>query len=601
MKQLGAWCIVLFLLCASALNTNYVSANSLLVLNPHPYEISIHSSDTNLKQVLATHIEAHRGHVFAQERPLGGSRLMEKDIEVLTKALHSQGYYEGVVNFEQITRKSKDEKRFIYHIVEGARYAIGKVEFKQPEYLEKDFDFDFGLNAGEPLLAEKVLASRDRLQKKLEESCLLEVDLRHKVTLFMATHSGDIRFSIKKTRKARIDQLSFVGLESIEENYLRNRLDISQGDCFSRSKLEQARIDLLQTNLLAKVEATIEYDENSSDIADQFVPVTINFKVEERKHKTVKFGVGYSTDEGAGARVGWEHRNMFGAGEDLEVEMGSNKVRQFLNGDYRMSDFFKKDQTLTLKTELKKETTDAFESSKAKSSAIVSRKLSKNILGDLGVALSHSEVTEDEDKKRFNLFSIPTRLSVEARNNVLDPTSGWHATTSLTPFTDLANEDVRFLQWTANASTYLTAKVAMHPTVALRMALGASTGTALDNIPADERYYVGGGGSVRGYAYQTVGNLTDGDADGGKSFAELSVELRLKLSESWGFAIFTDGGYAYPEELPEFGKDFLWGAGLGIRYHTGFAPIRFDIAVPLDRREGVDDSVQFYVSIGQSF
>lgn len=592
---------LLSLLCMSVVNIGTVGANSILASNPHPYEIRLHSGNENLKQALSTHMEAHRAHVFAQDRPLSGTRLLEKDLEVLAKALHSQGYYEGTVNFEQITRKNKDEKRFVYHIVEGARYTISEVEFKRPDYLEKDFDFDFGLSPGEPLLAEKVLASKDRLQKKLEASCLLEVDLRHKVTLSKGTHSGDIRFSIKKTRKARFEKLNFIGLESIEENFLRNRVEIMQGDCFSRSRLEQARIDLLQANLLAKVDATIEYDESAVSQPDQFVPVTINFKVEERKHKTVKFGLGYSTDEGAGARVGWEHRNLFGAGEDLEVEMGSNKVRQFLNGDYRMSDFFKKNQTLTLKTELEKETTDAFESTKAKSSAIVSRKLSKNILGDLGVALSHSEVIEDEDKKRFNLFSIPTRLSVEARNNVLDPTSGWHATTSLTPFTDLANEDVRFLQWTANASTYLTAKVAMHPTLALRMALGASTGTTLENIPADERYYVGGGGSVRGYAYQTVGNLTDGDADGGKSFAEMSLELRLKLSEFWGFTIFTDGGYAYPDELPEFGKDFLWGAGLGVRYYTGFAPIRFDIAVPLNRREGVDDSLQFYVSIGQSF
>jgi translocation and assembly module TamA len=157
------------------------------------------------------------------------------------------------------------------------------------------------------------------------------------------------------------------------------------------------------------------------------------------------------------------------------------------------------------------------------------------------------------------------------------------------------------LQWTANASAFFSAKVAMRPTLALRVAAGASTGTSLDNIPADERYYVGGGGSVRGYAYQTVGNLTDGEADGGKSFAETAIELRLKVSESWGIAIFADGGYAYPDELPNFGTDFLWGAGLGIRYHTSFAPIRFDVATPLNRRDGIDDSVQFYVSIGQAF
>jgi translocation and assembly module TamA len=42
------------------------------------------------------------------------------------------------------------------------------------------------------------------------------------------------------------------------------------------------------------------------------------------------------------------------------------------------------------------------------------------------------------------------------------------------------------------------------------------------------------------------------------------------------------------------------GAGIGLRYDLGFAPLRADIAVPLQRRTG-DSSIQIYLSIGQSF
>ncbi|MDC0002879.1 BamA/TamA family outer membrane protein [Porticoccaceae bacterium] len=45
----------------------------------------------------------------------------------------------------------------------------------------------------------------------------------------------------------------------------------------------------------------------------------------------------------------------------------------------------------------------------------------------------------------------------------------------------------------------------------------------------------------------------------------------------------------------------LWGAGLGLRYYTSFAPIRFDIGVPLNQRAEIDDSFQIYISIGQAF
>ena len=144
------------------------------------------------------------------------------------------------------------------------------------------------------------------------------------------------------------------------------------------------------------------------------------------------------------------------------------------------------------------------------------------------------------------------------------------------------------------------------PTLALRAATGTITGADLTAIPAAHRFYVGGGGSVRGYAYQTAGELTDSEPDGGLAFGETSLELRLRLTQNWGFVLFTDGGYAYPGETPRFGENFLWGAGFGIRYLTSFAPLRLDVATPLDKRtnsqgEVIDDSVQIYISLGQAF
>lgn len=581
----------------------FISSSSLaaLLADPHPYELLLHSGNAELRQVLLSNMKTQRERILAQDENIGRARLADQDIEVLESILHAQGYYEASVVYEPGSQADKGENQLKYHIVEGTRYSIGRVDFKAPEYLPAEFHFDSGLRVGDPLLATRVLAARDTLQKKLEGACLLEVDVRHKVFLSKSKHTGEVQFSLKRTKKAKVRDIEFFGLETVDESFLRNRFEMESGVCFDRSKIEQVRLDLLKTNLLSRVETTIEVDEEAAPYPGGFVPVKVKYMVEERKHKTIRFGLGYSTDEGAGWRGGWEHRNVFGSGEHLKFEAGANEVKKYLNGEYRIQDFLKKNQTLILLTELKEEDTDAFSSNRAKSSASLGRNLSEHVLGELGVGLSHSEITENGETERFNLLSFPARISIEKRNSLLDPTSGWQATTSITPFTDLAKEDVRFLQWTAVGSAYLSADVAFRPTLALRVSMGASTGTSLDNIPADERFYVGGGGSVRGYAYQTVGSLTDNEPDGGKSFAETTVELRLRFGKNWGLTLFSDGGYAYAEELPEFGTDFLWGAGLGLRYHTSFAPIRFDIATPLNKREGIDDSVQFYVSIGQAF
>ena len=41
-------------------------------------------------------------------------------------------------------------------------------------------------------------------------------------------------------------------------------------------------------------------------------------------------------------------------------------------------------------------------------------------------------------------------------------------------------------------------------------------------------------------------------------------------------------GYSDGEGTPE--EAFRWAAGVGVRYFSGFGPLRLDIALPLDKR-----------------
>jgi translocation and assembly module TamA len=88
---------------------------------------------------------------------------------------------------------------------------------------------------------------------------------------------------------------------------------------------------------------------------------------------------------------------------------------------------------------------------------------------------------------------------------------------------------------------------------------------------------------------------------GGRSLALSSVELRLKLTERIGLVGFLDGGNVYESSYPDFSTPFLWGTGVGLRYYSPVGPFRLDVAFPLDKRPGIDDSFQIYVSLGQAF
>ena len=103
-----------------------------------------------------------------------------------------------------------------------------------------------------------------------------------------------------------------------------------------------------------------------------------------------------------------------------------------------------------------------------------------------------------------------------------------------------------------------------------------------------------------GYGYQEVGpRFTDNNPEGGLSLVETSFEVRKRLTNQWGVVAFLDAGSVGLNSNPDFTRP-KYGAGFGVRYNLGFAPLRFDIGTPINPDKG-DPILQIYISIGQSF
>jgi translocation and assembly module TamA len=132
---------------------------------------------------------------------------------------------------------------------------------------------------------------------------------------------------------------------------------------------------------------------------------------------------------------------------------------------------------------------------------------------------------------------------------------------------------------------------------------GFITGSQLLATPRDDLFYSGGGGTVRGQPYQSLGvTANDGGTPveaGGTRFVALSAEIRTKVTDTIGIVGFVDAGHVSDADFGNPGDDWHAGAGLGLRYATGFGPIRLDVAAPVGGDTG--EGVQIYIGIGQSF
>jgi translocation and assembly module TamA len=140
--------------------------------------------------------------------------------------------------------------------------------------------------------------------------------------------------------------------------------------------------------------------------------------------------------------------------------------------------------------------------------------------------------------------------------------------------------------------------------VAARVQAGAILGSKLLETPRDDLFFSGGGGTVRGQPYRSLGiAVTRGFGPefliGGKYFLAGSLELRTKVTDKIGVVGFVDWGSIGLEGFTGQFAESHAGAGLGLRYDTGLGPIRFDIAAPISGATG--DGVQIYVGLGQSF
>ncbi len=323
-----------------------------------------------------------------------------------------------------------------------------------------------------------------------------------------------------------------------------------------------------------------------------------------RKPRSIGAGAGYATDEGPIVSFFWEHRNFLGAGEKFESELYFSPLRQELSTNFINPDVGARKHNLLASTSVKAEDTDAYESKSVGAGVAIERPLwSDRVSGSLGVAYRLAKIKrKKEEEEDFGLLSLPGTIKMDYSDNLLDPTTGWRLNFLAAPYTDTLDAGVIFLKTQVTGTTYLRLTDGAKYILALRGNLGSIAGTSRNDIPADERFYAGGGGSIRGYGYQLAGPLDDeNDPVGGRSLIELNGELRYRMSDTIGLVYFIDGGTVADSALPSLEERLFIGTGIGLRYITPIGPLRLDAGIPIDRRSDVDDLFQIYVSIGQAY
>ena len=166
--------------------------------------------------------------------------------------------------------------------------------------------------------------------------------------------------------------------------------------------------------------------------------------------------------------------------------------------------------------------------------------------GALGVQLSvnrfsnvNTEALPNEELAEDNTLLVPfVEAYWNSSDNLLNPTRG-HSSGSLEYSNTALVSDVNFQDTSGGAA--LPAAV-VEDDLATRLEIGTIQPYGdTEEVPFNVRFFAGGPGSVRGFAFNRLGPLDDeGDPIGGKSLIEGGVEVRFPLSvRSEGWCLLT--------------------------------------------------------------
>ncbi len=540
------------------------------------------------------------------------------DEELLGELLRAYGYYDGQVirSLSTIAPEEEGGRRtgqVRFDIVPGARYRFGAIDLGDlgtaldAEALRAAFE----IQPGDPLDNFKIVEEQFDLDRALGETGypFAAIDAPE-LLIDHARTEGDLTMPVRPNGKYAFGEVTSNLPDFLSSRHLARVARFDPGDTYKRSLEDDLRRAIVATGLVSTV--TVKAREVTPPQGDQPGTVAMDVEMTPARLRTIAGSIGYGSGEGFRLEASWEHRNLFPPEGLLRVRAIAGTREQLVGVTFRKNNFTGRDKVLTLDAFASTIDTDAVDARTVSAIGTFERTSTLLFQKPLSWSVGLEAVATDErpamardlavPRQRYFVGAIPLYAMVDTSDDLLDPTKGFRVGGRFSPEVS-RTEGLQsyYLRSQVDASYYQ--QVGGSVVMAGRARFGTIQGAELANIAPSRRLYAGGGGSVRGYGYQAIGprdalNLPTG----GRSLVEFSLEARVKtgfFDGALSVVPFVDAGSVGQGTTPDF-EEIKIGAGIGVRYATGFGPLRLDVATPINPGP-FDSRIAVYVSLGQAF
>jgi outer membrane protein insertion porin family len=571
-------------------------------------DIRFHGNETISSRSLYRTIKTGTGFLF-----FGGrydEERFEGDLITLQNEYANVGHLEAVIthDFEYV----KNGKGLIINIyvIEGPQYSVANVEFAENfVFHENELRDRIEITEGEVHNKAQVAADAALLGQLYRDSGYLNAGVDAVVTLDRDNHTTSIVHVVLERDMKYVRDIRITGNSVTKDEVIRRHVQLIPGDRFDGTRLRNSQGALNRTQYFANTNVRpVDPPLNT----DQYTDIEVD--VEEGKTGDFNFGAGFNTDEGVSG-FGELALNNFditnfptfdGGGQQFRARFTVGSVRTNFNIGFTDPQFLGYPISFGA---------DAFNerfSSRGGTSFVQTTiggqlRLAKSLTNMLSassfIRYTDVDITDlgtfadprfRELENPGNTASIGLGFRRDSSNDFRDPTKGSIHDISM-EYAGFGAEN-NFVKLNQEAQFFFGVESLPRWSLTLRQRsnVGAPLGSS-DFIPLADRFYAGGGFTLRGYDTRDVGPLAqtvrvvngdliiDEQRIGGEARLLGTAEVKFKINDILRLYTFADGGGVWlePEDFDPGDLKFGVGVGLGIEVPY-LGPIRFDYGIPIN-------------------
>lgn len=597
--------------------------NRIEVIDPLPYKVDFQVVGNEALQGPLSNASALWSN---REEPASGKAGLisraKGDYRRLLAALYDAGYYGGEISITlagteaaSLTLAADFPKKVpvTIRIVPGPLFTFGALgQINPPPAEDRRWQSgptfrSMGFETGQPAKAGVIgRASNLAIEQWRNHGYAKAKESRRDVVADHADDRLDVTLSYDPGREAHYGPLTVQGNSRTRSGFIAFMTDLPEGRRFDAREVQASEARLGRLGIFS----SLRIEEAPEIRPDGSLPMTVN--VQDRRPRTLGFGGTYSTIDGLGIEAYWLHRNLLGAGERLRfdasisglgVAVTPNDLDYKLGVSFTKPGVYKPDTNFIVGAQASQLDYDNYREKSVSATVGLAQQFGDRLTGDISAGIQRARFEDIYGIRTFEPIGLIGNLTYDVRNDPLDATRGYFLTTMLQPFYEVlyGNPAIR---GTLEGRYYHSLVGFDQLVLAGRVKVGTYYGPPASESPPDLLYFAGGGGSVRGYAYRSIGVPTTVDGKtgtvGGRGLFEGSAEARYRINESFGAVGFIDSGFVSANPRFAGENELRFGVGAGVRYYTGLGPLRVDLATPLERRPG-DSYIALYIGIGQAF